>query len=81
MGSASKLFQELIQENRAASPGFLLIVVMLIRGLYKVDLIPPSTLPISKYIYHLAGQIFVNNLDFNIMNSSKELTNKIITRC
>ena len=54
-GLVSKLFQGLIQENRVAYPGFLLILVILIRGLYKVDLIPPSSSPISKYIYHLAG--------------------------
>ena len=38
-GSASKLFQGLIQGNRASSLGFLLIAVMLIRGLHKADLI------------------------------------------
>ena len=63
-----------------ASPGFLLITVMLIRELYKVDLISPSTSPISKYIYHLAEEKFVDDLDFNIINNSKESTNKIITR-
>ena len=54
-GLVSKPFQGLIQENRVASPGFLLIAVILIRGLYKADLIPLSTLPIFKYIYHLVG--------------------------
>ena len=54
-GLADRPFQGLIQGNEVASLGFLLISVMLIRELYKADLIPPSSLPISKYIYHLAG--------------------------
>ena len=48
-------FQELIQENEAASLGFLLIAVILIRRLYQAELIPPSYSPIYKVIYHLAS--------------------------
>ena len=62
-------FQGLIQENRAASPGFLMITVMLMRSLYWTSLILQSTLPILKITYHLAGQIFVDDSDFSIMNN------------
>ena len=55
IGLASRPFQGLIQGNRVASLRFLLIAIMLMIGLYKADLIPPSSLSISKCIYHLAG--------------------------
>ena len=66
------LFQGLIQGNGIASPGFLIITVLLIQSLYNTNLIPPSTSPISKVIYYLAGQIFVDNPNFNIMNAGDE---------
>ena len=51
----SKPFQGLIQGNRVALPGFLLIIVLLIRALYRANLIPLSELLIFKAIYYLVG--------------------------
>ena len=79
-GIENKPFQGLIQGNRVVSPGFLLIVVLLIRALYKANLIPPSESMISKAIYYLAGQIFVDNSDFNIMNNGMEDKEAIVRR-
>ena len=71
-GSAKNPFQGLIQGNSAVSPGFLLITVLLIRSLYQAKIIKESTLSISKIIYQLAGQIFIDDSDFNIMNTGNE---------
>ena len=60
--------------------GFLLIAVLLVRVLYRANLIPQSESPISKVIYYLAGQIFVDNLDFNIMNNRDEDEEAIVRR-
>ena len=79
-GTTSKSFQSLIQENGAASPGFLLIAIILIRELYQANLIPPSTSLILQYIYYLAGQIFIDDSDLNVMNKGKELAQEIIRR-
>ena len=73
-------FQGLIQGNGVASPGFLIIVVLLIRSSCNKNLIPPSTSPIFKVIYYLAGQIFINNSDFNIMNTGDEAEAIIVNR-
>ena len=71
-GSLSQPFQGLIQGNGTASPSFMLIVILLIRSLYFADLVPTASSPISHCIYHLAGQIFVDDSDFNIMNQDRE---------
>ena len=73
-------FQGLIQGNGTILPGFLLIAVFLIRALYRANLIPLSESPISKVIYYLAGQIFVDDSDFNTMNNGKEDKEMIIKR-
>ena len=79
-GSDHQPFQGLVQGNGAAFPGFLLITILLIRSLYSTNLITHSNAPISKVIYQLAGQIFVDDLDFNVMNTGYEDENEIIQR-
>ena len=56
----------------------MLKAIMLVRALYTSNLIPPSMSPIFQVVYDLIGQIFVNDIDINIRNSSKELTAQII---
>ena len=73
-----KLSQGLIQGNRVVLPGFLLIAILFIRSLYQANLILPSESLILKAIYYLAEQIFINNLNFNIMNNGKEDEESII---
>ena len=63
-----------------AFPGFLLIAVLLIRELYHANLILPLESLILKIIYYLAGQIFVDDYDFTIMNSGREDIDSIISR-
>ena len=77
-GTLLNPFQGLIQGNRAASLGFLIIAVLLIQSLYNKNLISPSTSPISKVIYYLTGLIFVDDLEFNIMNSGDESEIRIV---
>ena len=48
------------------------IASMLIRRLYQKNLVPASFSLISRMIYYLAGQIFIDNSDFNIMNNEEE---------
>ena len=79
-GSDSHPFQGLIQGNGAASLGFLLMTVMLIRSLYSANLIPKSTSLISQCMYYLAGQIFIDDSNFNIMNKSREDELTIVKR-
>ena len=45
-GSTLSLFQGVIQSNRAIFPGFILIVIILVRALYASDLVLPSISPI-----------------------------------
>ena len=73
-------FQGLIQGNCTVSPSFMLIAILLIRSLYYVDLISASSSPISHCIYHLAGQIFIDDSDFNIMNQGREDEQQIVRR-
>ena len=79
-GIAINPFQGLIQGNGTASLGFLLMTVLRIRSIYNTKLVPPSILPISQVIYHLTGQIFMDDLDFNIMNTGAEDKLTIVKR-
>ena len=79
-GSQLNLFQGLIQGNGSASPGFLLIAIILIRSLYSVNLISHSISLISHCIYQLAGQIFMDDSDFNVMNKGNEDAKTIVER-
>ena len=79
-GISKESFQGLIQGNGVASSGFLLIIVLLIRALYHTNLIPPSESLILKTIYYLAGQIFIDDSDFTIMNSDREDIDSIVSR-
>ena len=65
-------FQGLTQENAAASPGFLFIVIISIKYLLYEKLIPESMLPITNKKSSLAGQIFVNDSEFSITNEGNE---------
>ena len=66
-------FQKLIQVNSAALLEFILIVIMLIQYLYYKELISNTYTLIINKIFYLAGQIFIDNLDFNIINNRIEL--------
>ena len=70
----------MIQGNSIVSPGFVLIVIMLIRDLEKAGLSLFTTSLITKFIYQLAGQIFVDDSDFNIMNTGIESEAEVVTR-
>jgi len=59
-------FQGLTQGNGAASLGFLLITIILIKYLHYKKLIPESILPITNKIYSLAGQTFVDDSEFSM---------------
>ena len=73
-------FQDLIWGNGIVLPGFMLIVILLIRCFYNKGLVYPLEYPISKVIYHLAGLIFINDSKFNIMNNREEFTIVIMNR-
>ena len=66
------LFQELIEGNRAASPGCLLIVIILIEYLHIKKLILGSILPITNKIYFLVDQIFVDDSKFSTSNKGNK---------
>ena len=78
--SEGYLFQEFIQGNRAAASSFLLITVILVWALYQRNLIMLAVLPISKVISYLAGQIFIDNTNLNIINKRNEDINQIVER-
>ena len=58
----------------------MLIAIMLIRVLCKKNLIPPSESLLSKTIYHLAGMIFVDDSELNIMNKGEESIEQVVSR-
>ena len=58
----------------------MLIAIMFMRVLHKKNLIPPSESPLSKTIYHLAGMIFVDDSELNIMNKGEESIEQVVTR-
>jgi hypothetical protein len=68
MGIEENPFQGLIQGNRATSLGFLIIAIILVRALYQNRLVPATVSPITRMISYLARQIFIDNIDLNIMN-------------
>ena len=53
---------------------------MLIRSLYRANSIPKSTSPISQCMYYLAGQFFIDDSDFNIINKNREDKFMIVKR-
>ena len=79
-GSLTIPFQGLIQGNSIVSPRFMLITILLIRCLCNKELAHLSESLISKTIYYLAGLIFTNDSEFNIMNIRNESIMDIINR-
>ena len=63
-----------------ALPSFILVAILLIRSIYKSNLVSAIEFPITKALYYLAGFIFVDNLEFNIMNQGNESVQDIIER-
>lgn len=61
-----------MQGDGAASPGFLLIAIILVRSLYSRGLTADMITPILRVVFKLAGQIFVDDADLNIMNNGCE---------
>jgi len=70
----------LIQRNGAVSPGFLLIAIILVQSLYSKGLINDSVTLISKMIFQLAGQIFIDDTNLNITNKGNESEREILNR-
>ena len=73
-------FRGLMQDNGAVSPGFLIIAIMLVRSLYSKGLVMDSVTPISQVIFTLAGQIFVDDTDLNMINKENENVEEIMFR-
>ena len=73
-------FQGLIQGNGAAFPRFLLIAIMLVQSLYLKGLVIEMVTLISQMVFKLAGQIFVDDTNLNIVNKGNELVEDILER-
>ena len=79
-GNEQQWFQGLIQGNGIASPGFLLIAIILVQSSYSKGLINDSIILISKIIFRLAGQIFADDTNLNIINKGNESEREILNK-
>ena len=52
-GTKDYPFQEMIQENRAASPVWMIVTIMIILYLYRLQLVPTLVMPITKEEFQL----------------------------
>ena len=53
---------------------------MLVRSLYLKGLVIDSVIPISQIIFTLAGQIFIDDMDLNIISKENENVEEIMFR-
>ena len=58
----------------------MLITILIIHLLYKANLFLPSISPITRVLYYLVDFIFVNDLEFHIMNQGEETIQMILER-
>ena len=73
-------FQGMIQGNRAASPAWIIVAIIIILYLHRLQLVPTLVTPITKEEFQLIVQLFMDNTNLNIKKNGKELEQQIIDR-
>ena len=53
---------------------------MLVQSLYSKGLVIEIVTPILQIVFKLAGKIFINDADLNIVNKGNELVEEILER-
>ena len=78
--SKNKLFQGAIQGNGAAPLMWLIILIFLVRYLYKLKQIHIRYSPISKVAYQIAEFLYVDDTDLVTLNKGDESVSEVVSR-